>query len=232
MGKIFKNPFDPAEQPQNFRQWYHENVQMPQALRAADSQVSAAVIMDLQQTIRTIEESTCWRLTAPLRKFLDALKQSKVFILLKKTVKNYREYGLRWTLRKIVGYLSQNGKPITKEEVTHPPKKKNDLQVSRALIDQLYSSKAGKTFCYKDIVVGVPVYNGLKHLKKLLPSLVKNTPEEVELLFVDDASPDAEVFPYLQSMADKYSRIKLMRNKKNLGFVKTANKILKTAAAS
>lgn len=230
MGKIFKNPFDPAEQPQNFRQWYHENVQMPQALRAADSQVSAAVIMDLQQTIRTIEESTCWRLTAPLRKFLDALKQSKVFILLKKTVKNYREYGLRWTLRKIVGYLSQNGKPITKEEVTHPPKKKNDLQVSRALIDQLYSSKAGKTFCCKDIVVGVPVYNGLKHLKKLLPSLVKNTPEEVELLFVDDASPDAEVFPYLQSMADKYSRIKLMRNKKNLGFVKTANKILKTAA--
>lgn len=69
----------------------------------------------------------------------------------------------------------------------------------------------------------IPVYNGTEHLKKLMPSLVKNTPNNVQIIIIDDCSPDAEVQKYLQNYAD-FSNIKIIKNNSNLGFVKTMNK--------
>ena len=56
---------------------------------------------------------------------------------------------------------------------------------------EAFSPEAGPN-C-PDVTVVVPVYNGLDHLERLLPALLKHTSESVRLLFVDDASPDPQV---------------------------------------
>ena len=36
----------------------------------------------------------------------------------------------------------------------------------------------------------VPSYNNLRHLKNLFDSFVRNSPDDVELIMIDDASTD------------------------------------------
>lgn len=234
VAKIFKNPFDPRETPRNFRQWYHDNI-MPSKnseVQLCSKYISRlqAVMAEQQETIRIIENSRCWRMTAPLRKLLDWIKKIKIFVLFRKTIKNLREHGIKVTLQKVYGFLARSGRPAAPESEQPQPEpeipEKIDLTITKDLTDQLVSHSPNKPNL-QNLTVAVPVYNGLVHLKKLLPSLLKNTPDEVELLFIDDASPDQEVYPFLQSMAERHPRIRLLQNKKNLGFVKTANRILK-----
>lgn len=69
----------------------------------------------------------------------------------------------------------------------------------------------------------VPIYNGLEHLKRLFPSLAVNTPDDIEILLVDDCSPDPEIGPFIQQYLKQYSRWKSIRNDRNLGFLQTVN---------
>lgn len=71
----------------------------------------------------------------------------------------------------------------------------------------------------------VPVYNGFEYLPKLFSS-IKKTKMSYRLLITDDHSPDARVWPYLQSLSEKDPAIQLFRNEKNLGFVSTVNRML------
>lgn len=74
------------------------------------------------------------------------------------------------------------------------------------------------------IDVVIPVYNGLGHLNRLLPRLSENTSQPHRFIFVDDASPDAEVWPFLQEWARGRSDVLLQQNEKNLGFTATVNR--------
>lgn len=69
----------------------------------------------------------------------------------------------------------------------------------------------------------VPVYNGVEHLEKLLPSLIKNTPKNVQIIIIDDCSPDIEVQKFLNNYSD-IANIQIIKNDCNLGFVQTMNK--------
>ena len=70
--------------------------------------------------------------------------------------------------------------------------------------------------------VVVPVYNGIEHLKVLLPSLFKNTDLPHKIIFVDDCS-DEETSAYLAESTRNRDDCLLITNENNLGFVKSVN---------
>lgn len=71
----------------------------------------------------------------------------------------------------------------------------------------------------------VPVYNAFDELKKLIASMEKaNLSSQTEIIFIDDCSTDANVSIFLQTLQTKY---KILKNSKNLGFIKTCNRGIK-----
>jgi len=68
------------------------------------------------------------------------------------------------------------------------------------------------------------VYNGLPHLKDAIESTLNQTYKDFEYLIIDDASPDNNVIKFIESFDD--SRIRFVKNEKNLGVANTINKAL------
>src|SRR3989338_7696747 len=83
------------------------------------------------------------------------------------------------------------------------------------------------------ISVIMSVYNGMPYLKDAVKSILNQTFKNFEFIIVDDASTDNS-WNYLKSLKDKQSlrssqvaglkRIKLIKNKRNLGLAASLNK--------
>jgi O-antigen biosynthesis protein len=73
------------------------------------------------------------------------------------------------------------------------------------------------------ISVIVTNWNGLPLLKKNLPQIIEMSPEAQEIIIADDCSEKDESVKYLKTLQKKYSKLRLIANKKNLGFGKTSN---------
>lgn len=72
-----------------------------------------------------------------------------------------------------------------------------------------------------DIII--PVYNALDDLKNCLESIRRNTDLTLDrVIAIDDKSPDAAVYPYMQSMAG--DGIVVLQNETNQGFSGTINR--------
>ena len=76
------------------------------------------------------------------------------------------------------------------------------------------------------ISVIMSVYNGMPFLKEAIASILKQTYKNFEFIIVDDGSKDKS-WEYLKSLKD--TRIKLLKNGKNLGLAASLNKALKKA---
>lgn len=87
--------------------------------------------------------------------------------------------------------------------------------------DKAYPPLLGQTAV--DIIV--PIYNGLEYFDKLFAGIEK-TRMAYRLLLVDDNSPDPKVREYLEQYAASDSRVILLRNEKNMGFLPSVNKAL------
>ena len=74
------------------------------------------------------------------------------------------------------------------------------------------------------VTVLMPVYNGEKYLKNAIESILYQTFKDFEFLIIDDGSTDNSV-EIMGSFND--ARIRIERNKINLGLIKTLNKGLK-----
>ncbi|WP_154222388.1 glycosyltransferase family 2 protein [Marinicella rhabdoformis] len=74
--------------------------------------------------------------------------------------------------------------------------------------------------------VVIPVFNAFESLSDCVASLVKHSGEE-NVVFINDASTDARVLPFIESMCEYRQNWQFLNNSKNLGFVKTANRGLK-----
>jgi len=68
----------------------------------------------------------------------------------------------------------------------------------------------------------IPVYGAPNYLKRCLTSVLKNTPPEHEIIVIDDCNTDPEVLKILSSIPPK--RCTILRNEKNLGYVKSVNR--------
>jgi GT2 family glycosyltransferase len=58
----------------------------------------------------------------------------------------------------------------------------------------------------------------MRYIRRSLPSLLaSDLPAEARVVFVDDCSPNPQVWPFLQRLAAKYECITIWRNSENLG---------------
>ncbi|MEI7595849.1 MAG: glycosyltransferase [Bacteroidota bacterium] len=78
------------------------------------------------------------------------------------------------------------------------------------------------------ISILVPVYNAGRYLRPAIENVLTQTFIDFELLICDDASTDDSLKNILQ-FASKDSRIKIIENEQNLGYLKTCNKLFKEA---
>lgn len=83
-----------------------------------------------------------------------------------------------------------------------------------------------KTKSQSDIII--PIYNAYDCLSECIDSVIENTDlENNGLILINDKSTDDRVSKLLNKYKKKYSYIKVLENKKNLGFVGTANRGMK-----
>ena len=76
----------------------------------------------------------------------------------------------------------------------------------------------------------IPVYGNAPMLVSCVASVLEYTPENVPIMLIDDASPDADIVTSmgkLKTMAP--DRITVVRNPANMGFVRTCNKAMQLA---
>ena len=79
-----------------------------------------------------------------------------------------------------------------------------------------------------DIVI--PVYNALDALDHCLTSVRAYTSPPFRVIVVDDAS-DEQVARYLRAVAAADERVEVLRNERNVGFIRTANRGLSATTA-
>lgn len=117
--------------------------------------------------------------------------------------------------------------------------KNKNYKIFNQEIKELKLNKLTKMFDYEinipdlelkePIDILVPIYNGFDYLTPLLESIIKNTTLPFRLLLCDDKSTDKRVFPLLRKYQNRYKNLTILifENKKNKGFIKTVNKLVK-----
>lgn len=78
------------------------------------------------------------------------------------------------------------------------------------------------------ISVIVTNWNGIKLLKKNLENIIINSPEADEIILADDASTDSSIV-FAKDLQKKYSKLKIIEHKNNIGFGENSNDAVKTA---
>jgi len=68
------------------------------------------------------------------------------------------------------------------------------------------------------------IYNGPPYLKDAIEITLNQICKDFEYIIIDDASPDKNIIKFIESFNDL--RIRLVKNKKNLGLSKTINKAI------
>lgn len=81
----------------------------------------------------------------------------------------------------------------------------------------------------RDVTVVIPVYNGGDVVKRCLDSvLATDLPHGLEVIVIDDASPDVHTQRILSSY-QSIPRLRVLKNEENLGYTKTVNRGLAEA---
>lgn len=78
------------------------------------------------------------------------------------------------------------------------------------------------------ISILMPTYNVEEYISEAIESLLNQTYSNIEIIVVDDGSTDG-TYSILKTYADRDSRIKLLRNLRNLNIVGSLNRALKYA---
>lgn len=80
----------------------------------------------------------------------------------------------------------------------------------------------------KGISVVMPAYNSDKYINEAVESVLNQTFSDIEMIIVDDCSTD-RTFDILKALAQQDSRIRLFKNKHNMGVAETRNTGIKQA---
>lgn len=74
----------------------------------------------------------------------------------------------------------------------------------------------------------IPTYNGEKYIKEAVENALNQTHQNIEVIVIDDGSKD-KTLQIIFQLSKKDSRITILKNPVNLGFVKTLNKGIQKA---
>ncbi len=95
--------------------------------------------------------------------------------------------------------------------------------------DESYQQDKIATSLYtKKVSIIVPIYNAVDDVKVCIERLIKYTDNKVDIILINDASPDKKVNVILEEAKD-VKNIRIFHNEKNLGFTKTVNRGIKLA---
>lgn len=84
--------------------------------------------------------------------------------------------------------------------------------------------------CNKPLVsIGMPIYNGERYVREALDSLLAQDYEDFELIISDNASTDS-TFAICQEYSERDKRIRLHRNKMNIGASKNFNSVFELSS--
>jgi GT2 family glycosyltransferase len=98
------------------------------------------------------------------------------------------------------------------------------LAFARPKAELLDEAPAPQRIQGREAAVIVPVYNGYDVLRRLCATLFDHTGPESRIIFVDDASPDERIAPYLASLAELHPNVEVLTNEENLGFPSSVNR--------
>lgn len=142
--------------------------------------------------------------------FAIRLYQNKsFFISIRQTVNNIKHYGLS-------GLISSNQIDMFSDTDTPIPFQRV-LNVWNESVPQIVDD-------IPQVTVVIPIYNGIKHLEKLIPDIICRSPRNTYFIFIDDCSSDLGVKDFLISSINNHNNCLLVCNSENTGFVKTVNK--------
>lgn len=75
----------------------------------------------------------------------------------------------------------------------------------------------------------IPTYNRKQMAERLIRSILKNSYKKVEIIIIDDASPD-HTYEYLKQKFGKNKKIKILKNNKNLFTAESRNKGIRNSS--
>ncbi len=115
--------------------------------------------------------------------------------------------------------IEHPGTAMAREEVPLRGLKMSAL----GLVRNLSRAAVGVPALANTTSVVVPVYNAADDLAVCIKRLAAYTPDSVDILFIDDVSPDLRVAQVLAE-AVKQGNMRVLRNDKNVGFAATVNR--------
>ena len=154
-----------------------------------------------QQAYGTVVGSQAWKMTAPLRKFLDFLKRFWLF---------------RWLYRKLkalrAGKMTVSDPHLDPHlDIERPSEKPLPLSSYKKL---KVPPRASPT-----VSIVIPVYNQFDYTYHCVKSILKNSGEiSYEIIIADDCSTD-----HTQAIDKVISGLKTIHNEKNLRFLRNCN---------
>lgn len=80
-----------------------------------------------------------------------------------------------------------------------------------------------------EVSVVIPAFNAQKYITATIESMLSQTFKDIEVVVVDDASTDS-TFSIISGIAKKDKRVKVYRNERNLGTIRTLNRAIELSA--
>jgi glycosyltransferase involved in cell wall biosynthesis len=214
------------------------------------TQVKEQEIVNLTQVtqakdreINEILNSTCWKITLPIRiigSFLRRItiftkKAYEYFLLVKKEIKNKNIINIIKLVIKVFIKSGFNGLKHSLVEL----KKKNNFSYYQWILDNEILTKDEERFLknkilnfkYKPLVsIVMPVYNSdIGFLEQAINSVLKQSYNNWELCIADDFSSNKNVSLILKKFEKKDNRIKVVYRKSNGHISEASNSALKIA---
>ncbi len=166
-----------------------------------------------------ISDSACWKMTKPLRAFLDFLKRFPLLLLMIKALKCLKQNGVAYTWRKVKRKLNSRKQFVS-------------LAVNRLYIEEELERQRKESFSkHITISIVVPLYNTPEvFLKEMIQSVRNQTYGNWELCMADGSDEKhTDVGRICHSLARSDKRIKYRKLDKNLGISGNTNACLDMA---
>ena len=96
--------------------------------------------------------------------------------------------------------------------------------VPKRLSNQIFEANVDQPVSNPPVYIIIPVYNAFEVLTECLHRIDLHTDLTYRLILIEDCSTDKRVLPFLQRWSKNRSRVHILKNEKNLGFIKSVNR--------
>lgn len=206
-----------SEELAHYKEHYHAAIGQREELKRQRSELERQ-LAETRYAYSVIENAACWKMTKPLRLFLDFLKRIPLFFWIIKGLKCLKDNGWSYTWKKVKDKLSRRQElklaamPLySQEELDEQRKEKFSKQIKFSIV--------------------VPLYNTPEQfLREMIQSVLDQTYADWELCMADgsdEAHGDVKKICHAYARSDR--RIRYQKLEKNLGISGNSNACLEMA---